>query len=143
VSIAGALGANLLPGHTAAYLGLLPVGLGLYAAWHAWRHRPIGIETSPVAARPSVWVIAGVTLANGGDNAGVYVPVFARHSGRVLIGYLAVFLVLVGVWCTAGRYLTAHATVAGWLRRWGHIVHPVALITIGVTILITGGAFGL
>jgi cadmium resistance protein CadD (predicted permease) len=36
-SVLGALGAQLLPESAIAYLGLLPLLLGLHAAWSAWR----------------------------------------------------------------------------------------------------------
>jgi len=54
-----------------------------------------------------------------------------------------VFLILVGVWCAAGRYFATRPVIAKALARWGHIVLPVVLIAIGLAILIEGGAFGL
>src|ERR1051326_754283 len=42
-SVAGALGAGSLPETVIPYLGLLPLALGLWAAWVAWReHRARG-----------------------------------------------------------------------------------------------------
>ena len=38
-SVAGALGAGLLPRPAVAYLGLLPLLLGIRAAWEVWRER--------------------------------------------------------------------------------------------------------
>ena len=46
--------------------------------------------------------VAAVTLANGGDNIGVYVPVFAATGIGALITYVIVFLPLVAVWCVTG-----------------------------------------
>ena len=57
--------------------------------------------------------------------------------------YCVVFLVLVGVWCAAGRFVATRPVIARPLGRWGHILLPVVLITIGLLILIEGGAFGL
>jgi cadmium resistance transporter len=39
VSVLGALGANLLPEAAIPYLGVLPLLLGLRAAWQVWRSR--------------------------------------------------------------------------------------------------------
>jgi hypothetical protein len=39
VAVAGALGAGLLPESVLPYLGLLPLALGLRAAWRLWRER--------------------------------------------------------------------------------------------------------
>jgi len=39
-SVVGALGAGLLPDELIPYLGLLPLLLGLRAAWQAWVSHP-------------------------------------------------------------------------------------------------------
>ena len=48
---------------------------------------------------PQTTTIAAITLANGGDNVGVYMPMFANSSGLGLAITLAVFFSLVGAWC--------------------------------------------
>jgi cadmium resistance protein CadD (predicted permease) len=84
-----------------------------------------------------------VTFANGGDNIGVYVPVFATTGTGAVATYCAVFLVMVGAWCALGRFLATRRPVARLLARWGHLVLPAVLVGIGVVILVEGGAFGL
>lgn len=42
-----------------------------------WRHRDDPDDEPATGAAPSTLAVAGVTFANGGDNVGVYVPVFA------------------------------------------------------------------
>ncbi|GAA3550293.1 hypothetical protein GCM10022222_37290 [Amycolatopsis ultiminotia] len=76
-SIVGALGAGLLPDKAVPYLGLMPLLLGLRAAWQAWRERHADDELAKTGNGPAVLAVAAVTFANGGDNIGVYVPVFA------------------------------------------------------------------
>ncbi|TCO44179.1 cadmium resistance transporter [Actinocrispum wychmicini] len=135
VSVAGVLGARLLPDSALPYLGLLPLLLGLYTAWQAWRGGDG--EMSAVGKAPTVVTVAAVTLANGGDNVGVYVPVFANGGTGQTVVYLVVFLVLVAVWCVAGRYLATRPAVTRAMTRWGHIVVPVVLIALGVGILVS------
>ena len=79
VSVLGALGASLLPDTAIPYLGLLPLLLGIRAAWDVWRSRddPGSDDATPTVGGASAWEVATVTFANGGDNIGVYVPVFA------------------------------------------------------------------
>jgi len=142
-SIVGALGAGLLPAVAIPYLGLLPLALGLRAAWRAWRERGDPAESASVTGKgPGVFAVAAVTFANGGDNIGVYVPVFATAGTGGLVGYAVVFLLLVGVWCLLGRLFANHPVIARVLERWGHLVLPVVLIGIGLLILVEGGAFG-
>ncbi len=127
VAVAAALGATLLPPSALPWLGLLPLALGVRAAWQAWR----GADDSSPTATGALGV-AAVTFANGGDNIGVYVPVFATTG---ITRYVLVFLLLVAVWCAAGRFFATRPTIAHALSRWGHVVLPVVLIAIGVLIL--------
>jgi cadmium resistance protein CadD (predicted permease) len=143
-SIIGALGAGLLPESIIPYLGVLPLFLGLRAAWSAWRDRENHDQDEPEAksfSGPSIWQVAAVTLANGGDNIGVYVPIFAVAGIKGMTVFVAVFLIGVALWCLAGRYFATRPVIARALSRWGHIMLPIVLITIGLLILIEGHAF--
>jgi cadmium resistance protein CadD (predicted permease) len=150
-SVVGALGAGLLPEAVIPYLGLLPLLLGLRAAWqvwHEWRQRRAGDGSDdhdePDPSRGvGVLQLAVITFANGGDNIGVYVPVFTVAGLGGMIGYVVVFLIGVAVWCVTGWYLAGRRPVTRALARWGHLIVPVVLIAIGMFILIEGGAFGL
>lgn len=95
------------------------------------------------AGGPGPLEVAAVTFANGGDNIGVYVPVFATAGTGGMSVYAVVFLALVGVWCAAGRYFATRPVVAAALARWGHVLLPLVLVAIGLLILVEGGAFGL
>jgi cadmium resistance protein CadD (predicted permease) len=139
-SVVGAYGARLLPESTIAYLGLLPILLGLNAAWSAWRRDD---EAAEGRGGAGVVTVASVTFANGGDNIGVYVPAFAVAGTSGTIAYVVLFLIGVAVLCAAGWYLATRPMVAELLSRWGHVITPIVLIGIGVVILVQGGAFGL
>jgi cadmium resistance protein CadD (predicted permease) len=145
VSVLGALGASLLPEAAVPYLGVVPLLLGIRAAWDVWRSRadPDGDDQTPTNGRAGAWEVATVTFANGGDNIGVYVPVFAVAGIGSMIGYVTVFLVGVAVWCAAAWYVATRPAVVKLLARWGHIFLPFVLVGIGLAILTEGGAFGL
>lgn len=145
VSALGAFGATMLPPQAVPYLGFLPLALGLRAAWHLWRRRRAepGADQPATPPRAGVAQVATVTFANGGDNIGVYVPVFAVAGTTDMVMYISVFLVGVALWCVAGWYFAGRPVVAGILSRWGHIILPIVLIAIGFAILIEGKAFGL
>ncbi|AVH20853.1 cadmium resistance transporter [Nocardia farcinica] len=141
-SILVALGVTaLLPEHAIAYFGLIPLLLGLLAAWRAWRNHDDDdrVEGKKVA----VWTVAAVTFANGGDNIGVYVPVFATVGTAAIFAYSVVFLLLVGVLVLAAKFLTTRKGIAEILERWEHILFPLVLVVLGIVILVSGGAFGL
>jgi cadmium resistance protein CadD (predicted permease) len=137
ISVAGALGEGLLPDRAIRFLGIVPILIGVRAGWLAWQRRGQPAEAEAVKP-PRMMTVAGVSLANGGDNVGVYIPAFATVSHGVLVGYSVVFLVMVAIWCLAAYSLTGHAGVASWISRWGHVIYPIALIVIGSHILISG-----
>ena len=143
VSVAGALGARLLPDKAIAYFGLIPIALGLRAGWQAWRHRD-DEDDWEVGERTGVGVatVAAVTFANGGDNIGVYTPVFAVSGPPAMAVYVTLFLIGVGLWCALSRRVAAHPAVAEVLERWEHVLLPVVFIGIGLVVMVEGGAFG-
>jgi|SRR5699024_6289451 len=137
------LGAGVfLPPAVIPYFGLIPLGLGLWAAWQAWcggDDDDAEIEGKNVA----VWTVAGVTFANGGDNIGVYVPVFLNVGPAGVVAYCIVFLALVAVLVMLAKFVATRPPIAEVLERWEHILFPIVLIGLGIFILISGGAFGL
>ncbi len=138
VAVAAAFGASFLPESAIPYLGLLPIALGLKEAWEAWQERrgDGGDDVNrEVRGGPGVLAVAAVMFANGGDNIGVYVPVFATAGAAV---YVVVFLVLVAVLCLAGRFFATRPLIAKALSRWGDVLLPLVLIGIGVVILAEG-----
>mgnify|MGYP001136083488 CR=1 FL=1 len=143
-SLAVTFGAGLfLPDDAIPYFGLIPLLLGGYAAWQVWRDGD-NDDNDGVADRPiSALAVAAVTFANGGDNIGVYVPVFLAVGTGALVAYCVVFLALVAVLVLAARFVATRKPIAEVLERWEHILFPLVLIVLGLVILIEGGAFGL
>ena len=154
LGFAGILGASVLvtlgagaflPPEVIPYFGLIPLGLGLWAAWQAWRNRGADDddEAKVEGKKVGVWTVAGVTFANGGDNIGVYVPVFLSVGPAAVVAYCVVFLVFVAVLVVVAKFIATRRPIAEILERWEHILFPLVLIGLGIFILISGGAFGL
>ena len=139
------LGASaFLPPEVIPYFGLIPLGLGLWAAWKAWRSDDDDDDDAKVEGKNvAVWAVAGVTFANGGDNIGVYVPVFLSVGPATVVAYCVVFLALVAVLVLLAKFVATRRPIAEVLERWEHVLFPIVLIGLGVFILIEGGAFGL
>lgn len=137
------LGAGaILPPEVIPYFGLIPLALGLRAAWEAWRGDDD--DDAKVAGKNvGVLTVAGVTFANGGDNIGVYVPVFLSVGPAAVVAYCVVFLVLVVVLVLLAKFIATRRPIAEVLERWEHVLFPIVLIGLGIVILIGGGAFGL
>ncbi|MBN9630451.1 cadmium resistance transporter [Leifsonia sp. L25] len=143
-SVLVALGAGtFLPPQVIPYFGLIPLALGLRAAWQAWRKREDDDDAKVEGKKVAVWTVAGVTFANGGDNIGVYVPVFLSVGPAATIAYCVVFLVLVASLIGLAKFVTTRRPIAELLERWEHVLFPVVLIGLGIFILVSGGAFGI
>jgi cadmium resistance protein CadD (predicted permease) len=145
VSAGAAAGSLVVPTEWVSLLGLVPLGLGIHALWANRRSAAEaeggdGIERAPVAFAAQVGAVAGVTAANGGDNLGVYIPVFAKEFSAIPL-YMAVFAAMTVLWCMAGILLVTHPLVAGSIRRIARPLLPFVLIALGLWIL--SGAIGL
>ena len=130
-----------LPSAAIPYFGLIPLGLGLWAAWEAWRGDDD--EAKVAGKKVGVGTVAGVTFANGGDNIGVYTPVFLSVEPLAVVAYCVIFLVLVAVLVALARFVVIRPPIAEVLERFEHILFPIVLIGLGIVILVSGGAFGL
>ena len=84
--------------------------------------------------RYQVLAVASVTVANGGDNLGVYVPLFASNPDA-LIPYSLTFAIMTGIWCASGFLLVHNRILGKAIKRYGHILLPVVLIALGSHIL--------
>ena len=83
-----------------------------------------------------------MTFSNGGDNIGVYVPLFSKYNsiGEVIL-LTSVFLAMTAVWFASAHYFVNHPIVASRIRRIGSIVLPFVLIGLGIYILMDSFLF--
>jgi cadmium resistance protein CadD (predicted permease) len=145
LSLLLAVAALALPPPWVGLLGVVPILLGV----RKLLQRRTGGEDAEDAAivprrrRSNVLAVAAVTVANGGDNLGVYTPVFAVLApGEVLVTVM-VFAAMTGAWCAAGYALVANPLVGGHIRRLGHALLPFVLIIIGVLVLLHADSLSL
>ena len=108
VSVLAAMLALTIPSEWVALLGLAPLYLGLQKLPDLWRKSALDqneedheiqeqehkIEKS---FHSQVIAVMSVTVANGGDNIGVYVPLFAT-STHSIPAYLLTFIFMTGIW---------------------------------------------
>jgi cadmium resistance protein CadD (predicted permease) len=142
VSVGAAHAATAVPGDWIRWLGLLPIALGLWLLGRLWRGKQDDDDDDAPAAERKLearvhsqaLAVAAITIANGGDNLAVYVPLFAKDVS-VLPLYIAVFALLTTLWCWLGYVLVRNPVGGAVMKRWGHILLPFVLIAIGVDVL--------
>lgn len=132
MSYAAAVLALAVPHSWLPFLGLFPLAMGLHWLFKS----PAGDDDEEVKASGSRWwMVAGITLANGADNLGVYIPAFALQSPREQAITAATFLVLTVVWCALAGAAVNHPRWGKSLQRISRRLAPWVLIGIGLWIL--------
>lgn len=145
-SLPGFFGNIIIPSTWMRLLGLVPIaiGLGLLLKQEADQDNSDNInsenqyyQTSFLSdwLSPQTYGVAAVTVANGSDNIGVYVPLFANTGLQSLPIILGVFLSLVGVWCYLAFALTNLPSLSSIIASYGQMFVPCVLIGLGVFIV--------
>ena len=134
ISLVGYFARLIIPHRWISLLGLVPIAIGIkkLVDWKLGKES----DTKKTAGAASVFSVAAVTFANGGDNIGVYIPLFANSDAPAMLVTLITFAALVAVWCVAGYYVGNHPAVNKIIDRYGHILVPFVLIGLGIYIII-------
>jgi cadmium resistance protein CadD (predicted permease) len=127
------------------FLGLLPLFIGLKQIRDLRRgHTSEDAEDPPArSGRWHVLSIAAVTVADGGDNLSVYIPIFSTRSLAELAVIGAVFAAMTLAWLAAAFWLTRHRTLGAPIRRHGRRIVPFVLVGLGCYILYAAGSLAL
>jgi cadmium resistance protein CadD (predicted permease) len=147
ISILAALFTIAIPRGWIGLLGFAPLFLGINRLWKLLNRRPeksqttsngrdfVGKERVRFAwARSEVLLATLLTVANGGDNLSVYIPLFSVQRASMPL-YALVFAIMTALWCLFGYHLTSHRIWRDRLKRYGRFVIPFILIAIGLNVL--------
>lgn len=137
ISLIGSFIGLLIDLRYVGLLGLLPCYLGIKGFVSLWKnsHDPKNGDIKEVPTNNSIPAVAAVTIANGGDNIGIYIPLFATMTGAEKSVTTFVFLMMTLVWCIIARYLARHPWLKEPLDKYGHRITPVVLFLLGIFIL--------
>ena len=158
-SLPGYFGGLIVPREWIGFLGILPIAIGVKQLISREKDTTqvqtvnSDIEnasaSNPIVSflfsilNPQTYKVAAVTVANGGDNISIYIPLFAGSKLASLAVTLGVFFFMVGVWCAIAYLLTRQPTIAYVLTRYGKNIVPFVLIGLGLLIMYERGTFGL
>jgi cadmium resistance protein CadD (predicted permease) len=136
----------MVPEDWLGLLGLLPISLGISRLMELLEGTggDDGVEALPSfgpGPLGSLWCgkalgVSAVTVANGSDNVGVYMPLFAHATPPEVVVTLVVFFLMMGLWCLIAWRLTAAPGLGPVLHQYGDQLIPFVLIGLGVLILV-------
>jgi cadmium resistance protein CadD (predicted permease) len=86
-------------------------------------------------ARSETALATLLTVANGGDNLTVYIPLFSIQRAFIPL-FVIIFLMMTGLWCLLGYSITGHKLFGSDLKRYGRLAVPFILIGIGLNVLL-------
>lgn len=134
ISLLGARGLQMLPDQWLSLLGLVPIGLGFRDIVSTLRSRHDKENRS--ASSRFLWMsMMLITIANGADNIGVYLPLFAGFTSRQMITAICIFALMTAVWCFLSKRLTGLPLLQKLLTRYKSILIPLVYILLGFYIL--------
>ena len=139
VSFLAALGLTIVPDEWVGLLGLIPLAIGVLALVRTLRGKADDDEAESALKTVGLLGVAGITIANGGDNIAIYTPVFRTISTTDALVTIAVFLVLLAGWCLLARAIGSNEKVTEALEKVEHWLVPVVFIGLGLFILIESG----
>ncbi len=138
VSALGSLIALAVPPIVIGLMGLIPIGIGIKRLVELRHRDEINQETVQINKKSclSFLTVAGITVSNGGDDIGVFTPLFAKYNdaGEVT-ALVTILMAMTFVWCIVTYYFVNHPIVASRIEHLGNILTPFVLIGLGVYIL--------
>ncbi len=135
ISMGGALGLQNLPLKYVGLLGLVPIALGI----KAWFDRD---DAETTAGAVGIWSMATITLGNGADNIGVYIPLFTGFSAMERMITVVTFAGMTALWVWLANSLAAFPKVKAVIQRYKCILIPIVFVLLGVFIILDSGLIG-
>ena len=133
----------VIPSTYIGLLGIAPIAIGFHkllefrhkseAGEELKTHREAGVNGQLI-------FIALTTVANGGDNIGVYTPLFAVLTAKELAETALVFAIMTALWCYFAHFMVNRPRLGAPIRKWGRLLAPLVLIGLGALILLRTGA---
>jgi cadmium resistance transport/sequestration family protein len=144
-SLPGYLGGLVIPKAWLGLLGLLPIAIGISQLLKPESEQNMVQTVSDQSDQPvrfhkllsrQTYTVTAVTVANGGDNISIYIPLFANSNLVGLSLILSTFMVMIAAWCGLAYVLAHHPAIAHTVANHGQKIVPWVLISLGVYILL-------
>ncbi|MHB8807535.1 MAG: CadD family cadmium resistance transporter [Anaerolineaceae bacterium] len=123
-------------------LGLIPIALGLKVLFKDDEEEEENeVMESAHKFRSLVLSLTALTIASGGDNIGIYVPLFSSITSSEIKVTVVVYFILVAVLCYISNRIANIKYVGETIEKYERIIVPIVFIGLGIMILIENGTF--
>ena len=156
ISILGALGLSIVQEKYIGFLGLVPMFMGIKELYEYKKGKEDDIEIVETDDEvkgasalnfikkyiPSdVVKVFMISIANGADNIGIYIPMFRVMTTMELVVTIIIFILMIYIWCIVAIKLVNYPLIKRNLEKYKDILVPVVFIIIGVFIFVESFRF--
>lgn len=147
VSLIGFGVSLVLPSEPIGFLGLLPILLGMWKFWSLFLPPESEGEqegetaTTSTAAIKVITKVALITLMNGGDNIGTYIPLFSQVARAEIAVYVVTYYILLGVWCLVAWLVMRQRHILKLVQKYVDYVLPLLYIGLGIFIIVKSDCY--
>lgn len=162
VSLVGFILGLVIPSTWTGLLGILPILIGINNLRNLKKNEPTEDKATRLKRKSrfhgfesrelSLWEVlrdrqtyhvSAVTIANGGNNLGIYIPLFASSSLQQLFVIVPICYLMVLCWLFMSYNLTHQPGISFVLSRYASKIFPFILMWLGLRILIDSEAYTL
>ena len=140
LSCLGAYFLHSVPQNYIGFLGFVPILIGIKEWISYLKNKKQAFsddsEEKPDFSKGLILNVALVTMSNGADNIGVYMPLFASYTIFQMMIVVIVFALMIALWCLLSKKLADLPGLRIFLLRYKHIVVPVVFVILGVYIIV-------
>ncbi|MDF2543822.1 MAG: hypothetical protein K0S47_3540 [Herbinix sp.] len=140
ISILAVYGINLVPREWIGILGLLPILQGIRTLFQKEEEEEDEEEEAVINRTKkynSLFLsVALLTIAGGGEELAVYIPYLASLSSKELWITIITFHLLVPIWCTICKKLSAISHIHTILERYERIIIPIVFVGLGIFVIL-------
>lgn len=164
VSLIGFLVGLIIPSNWIGLLGILPILIGVNnlrliltnkeefpskrpenkkrsSQYHGFESRRLSLWDT-ICDRQT-YKVSAVTISNGGNNLGIYIPLFASSTLGDLIIIIPICYFIVCTWLFMSYHLTRQTGIAVILSRYAGKLFPFVLMWLGLRIIIDNQSYKL
>ncbi|KAF7157313.1 hypothetical protein CNMCM5623_001436 [Aspergillus felis] len=142
ISMIGYGASLLIPSEPIGFLGLLPILLGIWKLFeHLFPGEDEESEKSKITSAKSILKVSAITVMNGGDNIGTYIPLFAQAKGAEIAVYIVTYYILVGVWCLVAYLIMKQRHILRMAEKYASVVVPLLYVGLGVYIIVKSSCY--